>query len=51
MRVKEYKQYMADFETTVYENQEFTEVWAAAIVELNTEKVKIFHYLLSLIHT
>ena len=43
MRVKEYKQYMADFETTVYENQEFTEVWAAAIVELNTENVKVFH--------
>lgn len=34
---------MADFETTVYENQQSTEVWAAAIVELYTEDVKIFH--------
>ena len=43
MRVKEYKQYMADFETTVYEGQEYTEVWAAAIVELGTENVRVFH--------
>ena len=35
--------YVADFETTVYENQTTTEVWAAAIVELHTEDVKIFH--------
>lgn len=35
--------YMADFETTVYEGQEKTEVWAAALVELYTEDVKIFH--------
>lgn len=34
---------VGDFETTVYEGQEFTEVWAAACVELNTEDVKIFH--------
>lgn len=34
---------MADFETTVYEGQENTEVWAAACVELKTEDVKIFH--------
>ena len=32
---------VGDFETTVYEGQEFTEVWAAACVELNTEDVKI----------
>lgn len=43
MRVKEYKQYMADFETTVYEGQEYTEVWVAAIVELGTEDVRVFH--------
>lgn len=43
MRVKEFKQYMADFETTVYDNQEYTEVWAAAVVELGTEDVKVFH--------
>ena len=35
--------YMCDFETTVYEGQEFTEVWAAACVQLFTEDVKIFH--------
>lgn len=35
--------FMADFETTVFEGQENTEVWAAACVELGTEKVEIFH--------
>ncbi len=34
---------MCDFETTVYEGQEHTEVWASASVELFTEDVKIFH--------
>ena len=34
--------FMADFETTVYEGQEKTEVWAAAIVELFTEDVQFF---------
>lgn len=34
---------MGDFETTVYEGQTDTEVWASALVELNTEDVKIFH--------
>ena len=32
-----------DFETTVYEGQTDTEVWASAVVELFTEDVKIFH--------
>lgn len=36
---------MGDFETTVYEDQESTEVWASAIVELWTENVLIFHSL------
>lgn len=35
--------YVADFETTVYDNQDSTEVWAAAIVKINTEDVEIFH--------
>lgn len=35
--------YVADFETTVYENQDYTEVWAAALVKLKTEDVEIFH--------
>ena len=46
---------VGDFETTVYENQEYTEVWASALVEMGTEDVMIFHsidetydYLLSL---
>lgn len=34
---------VGDFETTVYEGQEYTEVWASALVELYTEDVKIFH--------
>lgn len=34
---------MGDFETTVYDGQESTEVWASASVELYTEDVKIFH--------
>lgn len=35
--------FMCDFETTVYDNQEHTEVWASAIVELYTENVIILH--------
>ncbi len=34
---------VGDFETTVYEGQESTEVWASALVELNTEDVYIAH--------
>lgn len=34
---------VGDFETTVYEGQEYTEVWASAVVEIGTEEVKIFH--------
>ena len=50
-----YKYFVGDFETTVYEGQTHTEVWAGAVVELFTEDVHIFHsieetyeYLLSL---
>lgn len=35
--------YIADFETTVYEGQKDTEVWAAAIVQLGTEDVTLMH--------
>ena len=35
--------FVGDFETTVYEGQTKTEVWAAACVELYTEDVAIFH--------
>lgn len=34
---------MGDFETTVYEGQLNTEVWASAIVEMGTEDVAILH--------
>ena len=43
MRKRKYDYYVADFETTVYEGQEKTEVWAAAVVPLYSEDVKIFH--------
>ena len=33
--------YVGDFETTVFEGQEFTEVWASALVEIGTEDVMI----------
>ena len=38
-----YKYYVGDFETTVFEGQDSTEVWASACVELYTEDVHIFH--------
>lgn len=34
---------VGDFETTVYEGQTETEVWASAVVELYTENVQIHH--------
>ena len=34
---------MGDFETTVYENQEKTEVWASAVCELYTENALVLH--------
>lgn len=37
MRIKEYRYFACDFETTVYENQDRTEVWSAAIVEIGVE--------------
>lgn len=43
MRVKKFRIFSCDFETTVYKGQVNTEVWASASVELYTEDVKIFH--------
>ena len=43
MRVRKYRYFACDFETTVYKGQETTEVWASASVELFSEDVKIFH--------
>lgn len=45
MAKAEYTYYSCDFETTVYEDQDITEVWAAAIVEFYTEDVHIYHSL------
>lgn len=42
---RQIKYMVGDFETTVYEGQTFTEVWASAVVELGTEEVKIHHSL------
>ena len=43
MRVKKFRYFMCDFETTVYTGQVATEVWASASVELFTDRVSIFH--------
>lgn len=43
MKTRSYRYFMGDFETTVYEGQINTEVWASASVELYTEDVNIFH--------
>lgn len=43
MKQRKYRYLVGDFETTVYDNQEHTEVWASACVELFTEDVKIFN--------
>lgn len=40
---KTYRQYVSDFETTVYPGQTYTEVWAAALVEIGSEDVSIYH--------
>lgn len=37
------KTFVGDFETTVFDGQTYTEVWASASVELYTENVKVFH--------
>ena len=43
MRTSKYRYFVGDFETTVYENQDETEVWASACVELFTENVVILN--------
>ena len=35
--------YSADFETTVYEGQDHTEVWASALVSLDSNEPLVFH--------
>ena len=43
MKKRNSRVFMGDFETTVFEGQTYTEVWAAACVEMGTEDVEIFH--------
>ena len=43
VRIKKYRYFVGDFETTVYKGQVHTEVWASASVELFSEDVQIFH--------
>lgn len=43
MKVRQFRYFACDFETTVYKGQTNTEVWASASVELYTEDVQIFH--------
>ena len=43
LKIKSFRYFTGDFETTVFKGQTFTEVWASASVELYTEDVKIFH--------
>ena len=42
MRPRTSRIFMGDFETSVYEGQTETEVWASALVELGTEDVMVF---------
>lgn len=42
-RKRKYRYFVGDFETTVYDGQQETEVWASAVVEFGTEEVKILH--------
>lgn len=42
MQQKTFRYFVGDFETTVFQGQEYTEVWASASVEMFTEDVKIF---------
>lgn len=43
MRKKSCRHFIGDFETTVFEGQDYTEVWASAVVEIGTEDVVILH--------
>ena len=45
MKTKKFRYFVGDFETTVYDGQTSTEVWASAVVEMYTEDVLIFHSL------
>ena len=41
MRIRKFRYFVGDFETTVYDDQDYTEVWASALVEMFTDDVEI----------
>lgn len=43
VKIKKFRRFVGDFETTVYKGQVHTEVWASALVEIGTENVAIHH--------
>lgn len=43
MKIRKFRYFVGDFETTVYDGQQSTEVWASAVVELGSENVEILH--------
>lgn len=43
MKTKKFRYFVGDFETTVYEQQNETEVWASALVEFESDDVTILH--------
>ncbi len=45
MRVRRYKYFACDFETTVYEGQDYTEVWLSGCIELYSDNPQVFHSL------
>jgi len=44
-RTRKWKLYAGDFETTVYEGQDHTEVWSACVCELYTDNIAVYHSL------
>lgn len=45
MAKRNVRTFMGDFETTVFEGQTYTEVWASALVEIGEEEVVLHHSL------
>ena len=43
MKIKKFRNFVGDFETTVYKGQTYTEVWASGLVELYSEEAIILH--------
>lgn len=43
MKIKKFRYFVGDFETTVFKGQTYTEVWASAVVELFSNNVVLHH--------